>query len=423
MKPIRDWDRFFFEPQTARVLGLYRIAIGLLVIYSFLLFAKDAGTFFSDEGVLRVETIAKVYSREWHTVLRWIKSPLGVRLALGALFAAAAAFTVGYRTRVSSILLFVLVTSFHERNNLVLNSSDTVLRTMLFLFMFAPAGAAFSLDSLMRRLAAPEAGALPPVRVAPWAQRMMQLQVAIIYFTTAYAKTRGDLYHNGSAMYYVFGIIDFNIRGIENLMNYPVLYSALTFGMLFFEIAIAFLIWFKATRPYAVAMGILLHLWIMWCMILPVFGILMIATYLCFFSEEELEAGIAWIQKRSALRRARVYVDGDCGLCMRARSVMESLDLFRRLDFVNAREGARDGALPPGVSESALLETMHVITAEGAVVTGFRAYRWIALRLPATCWLAPLLYLPGAAWAGERVYRRIAAHRTIACSVPSVRTS
>jgi hypothetical protein len=63
---------------------------------------------------------------------------------------------------------------------------------------------------------------------------------------------------------------------------------------------------------------------------------------------------------------------------------MESLDLFGRLEFVNARDVTLGGALPPGVSESALLETMHVVAPQGAVITGFRAYRWIALRLPAS---------------------------------------
>jgi hypothetical protein len=74
------------------------------------------------------------------------------------------------------------------------------------------------------------------------------------------------------------------------------------------------------------------------------------------------------------------------------------------------------------VTETALLETMHLITPQAKVLTGFRAYRWITWRLPATCWLAPFLYVPGVSWAGEWVYRRVAANRMMACSVPSVRT-
>ena len=43
-------------------------------------------------------------------------------------------------------------------------------------------------------------------------------------------------------------------------------------------------------------------------------------------------------------------------------------------------------------------------------------------RLPATCGLAPCLWLPGVACAGERADRSIAVHRAIACAVPSIRT-
>jgi len=295
VKPLRDWNRFFFDPQPTRVLGAYRIVIGLLTLYSFLLFAKDATAFFSDRGVVSVSTVERMQEREWHSVLAWLRSPAAVKCTLAALFLAGASFTAGFYTRTSAVLLYVLVTSFHERNPLVMNSGDSVLRTMLFFFMFAPAGRSFSLDNLRKRRAGLEPD---PALAAPWAQRMMQIQVAVIYFTTAYAKSRGDLYHNGSAMYYAFGLVDFNVHGIENLMNYPVLYSAMTFGMLFIVVSLPFLIWFRASRPYAIAMGILLHLWIMWCMTLPVFGILMIATYLCFLTDEEFSALMAWSRAR-----------------------------------------------------------------------------------------------------------------------------
>lgn len=288
IKPIRDWDRFFFAPQTAKVLGLYRIAIGLITIYCFALFAKDVTAFFSDQGLIPFSSIERTTHRDFHTILRWIGSPWAVKCALAALFLAGISFTIGFYTRTSSIILFLLVLSFHERNQQVLNGGDVVLRTQLFLFMFAPAGAALSVDSLIRRVRHPGEPALPTL-VAPWAQRLMQFQVAIIYFVSAYAKWSGDLYRNGSAMYYVFGLIDFNIRGVERLMNYPVIYSTLTFAMLFVEIAIPFLMWFRAARPYAFFMGLLLHLWIMIVMTIPVFGILMVTTYISWFSEDEFE--------------------------------------------------------------------------------------------------------------------------------------
>jgi hypothetical protein len=262
-----------------------------------LTFAKDTTTFFSDRGLVTVATLEKVVTRDWHSILAWIRNPLGVKVVLAALFVTGTCFTVGLYTRVSAIVLFILVTSFHERNGLVLNSGDAVLRTMLFFFMFAPSGAAFSVDRLRNQKWHGDSP-LPDVQILPWAQRMMQIQVALIYLTTAIQKTRGDLYRNGSAMYYVFGLVDFNVHGIEQLTNYPGLYKTLTFGMLGIEFALPCLLWFKASRPYAIAMGVTLHLWIMWCMTMPVFGILMIATYICFLSEAELDGVIAWCRLR-----------------------------------------------------------------------------------------------------------------------------
>jgi hypothetical protein len=363
------------------VLGLYRIAIGLLTIYSFALFAKDAAVFFSDDGVFTTRTLQSTLGRECHTLLKWVGSPVGVRIALGALYAAGLAFTVGYCTRISSVALYILVVSFHERNNLVLNGGDTVLRTMLFFFMFAPSGAACSVGSLLRRLRAPGA---QPLLISPWAQRMMQVQVALIYLTTAYAKTRGALYHDGTAMYYVFGLVDFNVRGVEQLMNYPLIYSSLTYAVLLVELSLPFLLWFRASRPYAVAMGLLAHGWIMLFMTIPVFGLLMVATYLPFFTEAELSAALDRVRRRFERRRATVYFDGRCPTWLTA------LDVFGRMD-------AREGELPLG-------ETV-LVTPGGRVLRGFDAYRWLLPRLPALSWSWPLWFLPGVAWAGRRIAR------------------
>lgn len=281
IRPWRDWDRFWFRPQTARALGLFRIAVGLITLYAFALYAKDAAAFFSDAGVLRVETLDRHAGRDYVSVLRWLRTPAGVAAALAALFAAGTLFTLGLWTRASAIVLFLLVLSFQERNPLVRNGSDTVLRCMLFYFMFAPAGAAFSLDARRRK----GKGA---VLVAPWAQRMMQLQVSVIYLVSAYAKCGGDLYRNGTAMYYVFGLLDFHVRGVERLMDWPVVCSFLTYGTLLGEAALAFLLWFRRARPYAVLVGVLLHGWIMVAMTLPVFGVLMLACYIPFLGETEV---------------------------------------------------------------------------------------------------------------------------------------
>lgn len=399
------WDRAVFEPQTAQALGLFRIAVGLLTLYSFALFAKDAAVFFSDEGVITSDTLREVMHRDYHTIFRWVHSPGGVRLALGVLFAAGVLFTIGWRTRVSAVVLFALVASFHERNNMVLNSGDTVLRTMLFFFMFAPAGAAFSVDSLLRRMRLPEESAYLPSRSPPWAQRMMQVQVAVIYLATAYAKSGFDVWHSGHAMHYIFGLVDFNVRGVEQLLNYPALCAALTHATLAGEVAVPLLLWFRASRPAGMLIGVALHAWIIVAMNIPVFGTLMIATYLPFFAEDQIDGFLARRRARYAERRSKVYFDAACPLCQGARRAVKVMDLFDRAEFIDARQAPQEDR------DKVSLDEMRLVTPGGEVFGGFLAFRWLALRMPATAWLAPLMFLPGAEAAGEFVYRRIARNR------------
>ena len=60
---------------------------------------------------------------------------------------------------------------------------------------------------------------------------------------------------------------------------------------------------------------------------------------------------------------------------------------------------------------------------------GYRAIRWLAWRLPATWLIAPLLYLPGMTWLGQKLYMAVARNRFKiipcehgVCKLPQART-
>ena len=106
-------------------------------------------------------------------------------------------------------------------------------------------------------------------------------------------------------MYYVFGLLDFHVRGVERLMDFPVLCSFLTYGILLAEVALAFLLWGRRARPYAIAIGVLLHGWIMLAMTLPVFGVLMIASYLPFLGEAEAHRWAVRLRRNAVVARLR----------------------------------------------------------------------------------------------------------------------
>jgi predicted DCC family thiol-disulfide oxidoreductase YuxK len=110
--------------------------------------------------------------------------------------------------------------------------------------------------------------------------------------------------------------------------------------------------------------------------------------------------------------RGIVLYDGTCPLCQRAVRLLRRLDWFGRLHYQDCRDTAH---LPPCTEPlvpEKLLEQMHLVTPDRKhAPAGFKAFRWMAWRLPLTLPAAPLLYLPGAGRVGNKLYLWIAKNR------------
>jgi predicted DCC family thiol-disulfide oxidoreductase YuxK len=110
--------------------------------------------------------------------------------------------------------------------------------------------------------------------------------------------------------------------------------------------------------------------------------------------------------------KATVIFDGQCPLCRRSVRILGKLDWLGRLRYHDAHDVAHLPQCAAPLDPQRLLEEMHVVPADGRTAyAGFRAFRFMAWRLPATMLFAPLLYLPGVPWLGHRVYLWVAKNR------------
>ena len=120
-------------------------------------------------------------------------------------------------------------------------------------------------------------------------------------------------------------------------------------------------------------------------------------------------------QNRSApahAHKAVVLYDGFCPLCRKSVRLLRSLDWLNVLTFASARDTDQLRKLHVTVEPKRLLEEMHLLTPDGEhVYHGFRAFRWMAWRLPLLWVLAPFLYLPGMETVGQRAYLWVARNR------------
>jgi len=109
--------------------------------------------------------------------------------------------------------------------------------------------------------------------------------------------------------------------------------------------------------------------------------------------------------------KATLLYDGRCGLCTGSVRWLRVLDWLSRVDAVDANVPAARAAFPQVDPERARAQVQLVPRPGAAPLEGFRAFRWLAGRLPALWGLWPWLWLPGAGAVGDRVYRAVARRR------------
>ena len=110
--------------------------------------------------------------------------------------------------------------------------------------------------------------------------------------------------------------------------------------------------------------------------------------------------------------QAVVLYDGECPFCRKSVSILQKLDWRDKLAYHTARDmdGIPDNSA--NLNQEAMLEELHLLTIDRKrAYAGFRAFRWMAWRLPLTMLFAPLMYIPGVPWLGSKTYHWISRNR------------
>ncbi len=302
-----DWNEFWFARTSARPLGLFRIALGVCVLAWCALLAPDLTTWYSNDGVFpTAATALRNETARGIGVLTHTGSPVAIFALFALTVVCAASFTAGYCTKASTVLLFLCVVSFNHRNSLILNSGDTLMRLDLFYMMFAPVGAALSVDRwLAERSGDADPSIMPTIEA--WPVRLIQLQLSAVYACTFLWKMTGPLWLNGNAVYYPLQMSEFAHFPLPTWVTAPLAVNLFTYGTLVIELALSTLIWVRQLRKYVLLSGIALHLGIEYALNIPLFSFVIISTYIVFFEDRWVARIVDTVRR---LRRKGLVADG-----------------------------------------------------------------------------------------------------------------
>jgi HTTM domain len=281
------WNEFFFQKQSPLPIALFRIVYGTFVIVTLWLLRPDWLNWYGTDAWLSLPTALKLepgHRLNLFTIIPQTDAWIGAIfwIALGS----ALLLTIGLFTRSSSIAVFVCLNSIQQRNLYITHGGDTFLRLAGFFLIFAPAGAALSLDRSIRVWCDRQSRDLQ--WHSPWAQRMIQIQLSLMYLTAFLVKINGATWLQGTALFYVYHLNELKHFPLPSWFFRPMVLKLGDWSTLALEFSLGVLIWVREFRYVLLGVGLLFHLWLEYSLNIPLFQWDILCGYIVFVDAKDI---------------------------------------------------------------------------------------------------------------------------------------
>ena len=316
---VDSTQSFGIDPRS---LALFRVALALVLLSDLRLRIANLEAFYTDWGVLPRAAQIQFFGNLPNLVSFHMMS--GTTAITAILFAievaAALALFVGYRTQVTTFISWVMLVSLHNRNPMVLQGGDALMRMLLFWALFLPLGARASLDAWL----SPDDGVAQKYPNIPYLSMGTfgaLLQVCFVYWFTWALKTDAIWRTDGTAIGYALSIDQMNRPLGRWLLGYPDAMRILTFVTLELERwgPLIALVPFWKPRLFMVAVFVGFHWTMGLCLTLGIFTWIAPTAWLLFVPTGAWEFLAAQPLMRRMQPRLLRLRDGVVILCRRAK--------------------------------------------------------------------------------------------------------
>lgn len=306
------------EPVRAERLAALRIGVALVLLLDVLgTYIPNACDYFGMDNYEAFNSlggpdvfVARVQPPYWYwSALRWdlIEWPVPRGLALWTL--SAIGLLIGFGSRFWAAVAWMLSVSVMNLDYYLHNGGDRIRTILLFYLMLCPCGAAWSVTNWWRRERQPHNG---PSFVAPWALRLIFLQMVAIYFMNGVYKLFGSGWQAGDSLYYVMHDISWS-RWPADWTPMPfVVMKALTWLVLGWELGFPLLVFIPSTRKATLWLGVLFHIGTGVSMQLGPFPLYALCLYLPLVPWESWRGvGARWVRGLAAALQIREAESAD----------------------------------------------------------------------------------------------------------------
>ncbi|RIJ37340.1 HTTM domain-containing protein [Pontibacter oryzae] len=304
MKYLEQYLRHVFTVDL-RALALMRIWLAGIVLLDLAIRATDLEAHYANTGILPLHVLHQYLWLPQYFSLHALSGQWQAQLLLFVL-AALAAFSLllGYKTRTATVVSWLLLVSLQNRNPMITQGGDSLLRMLLFWGMFLPWGRYYAYDainSVRTRLTEQTTSYFSPASIA------YILQIALVYFCTGLLKNSPEWRTDGTALYYALSLDQILMPGGKLIYQYPDLLRFLTLATVYTELILPFLLlipfYTKFFRMVVVGVLVSLHIGISLTLFVGLFYLINIASVAGLLPASFMD----WIDRRlmASYRRLR----------------------------------------------------------------------------------------------------------------------
>jgi hypothetical protein len=291
LRAATAFDHWVRDPVDPRPLAWFRSWLGLLSLVNLWLLWPDMPMWLGNDGVLPPGVHRDMIGGTRISVFMITGySDVAIGVIRGLALAGGLGLWLGICPRCAAFSGWLAAVSYSWRNMDIVHSGDNLIRIGMFFLIFARSDGALSLPREVRRRFFPQAGAdapSPPSPVPAWPQRILQIQLCILYLSAGIWKAMGPTWRNGTAVGLVLQLGEFQRFPIPDFFMTPVMSLVMTYGTLAFELGFPLLVWVPRLRLPVLIAGLAFHAGLEWVMNVQMFQWLITAYYLLWLQPRQ----------------------------------------------------------------------------------------------------------------------------------------
>jgi hypothetical protein len=218
-----------------------RIGLAIIILVDLFIRSGDIFAHYGNEGVLPANIFRNFGWKPGYWSIHDLSKATLWPIFLFSIQGIFALFLlVGYRSKVSAFIVWLLYISLHNRNLYIQQAGDDLIRLLLFWGIFLPWSTCYSIE---------KKGSDARTSTNDLAGLGYFLLIASVYFFTASLKTSAEWHSDYSAIYYALSLDQLRLPIIGDwLYQHPPLMSALTAFVYYSEWLLPFLILVPAKK-------------------------------------------------------------------------------------------------------------------------------------------------------------------------------